>query len=208
LKLRATRLSPKRDSKRVYLSTFSNRSALSSLLGYLLAMAAWQSVMTYNSSFFGEWFGITVGEVSIMILFGALLYTLGSIACGRIVNKVSRKKLMVLFTLGLSVLVMSYTQMPSFLASGGVLCLACLFGGIMYAASTNLIMEQLPRFAGTMMSLSRAVTHVEFSIGAGLGGTLLMLHGYQRMFLVLGALALASAVVFRFYTHDGTPEKE
>ncbi len=191
-----------------YLSIFSNRSALSSLLGYLLAMAAWQSVMTYNSSFFREWFGITIGEASIVILFGALLYTLGSIACGRIVNRVGRKRLTVFSTLGLGVLVMSYTHMPSFLASGGVLCLACLLGGMMDAASTNLIMEQLPQFAGTMMSLSRAVTQVGFSIGAGLGGSLLLLHGYQRMFLALGALALASAVVFRFYTHDRTPEKD
>lgn len=197
-----------RGLKESYASIFANTSALSSLLGYLLAMATWQSVMTYNSSFFREWFGITIGEASILVLFGASSYTLGSIVSGRMVNRMGRKTLAVLTMLVVGVGVMSYTYIPDVLASGGMLCLACLLAGMMDTASTSLIMEQLPQFAGTMMSLSRAVTQVGFSIGAGLGGTLLLLYGYQKMFVAIGALALASAVVYHFFIEDSPPEFE
>ena len=72
----------------------------------------------------------------------------------------------------------------------------------MDAASTSFIVEQLPAYAGVMVSLSRAVIQVGFSVGSGLGGVFLFLFGYQDMFLLLGSLAIASAIVFHFFTID------
>ena len=188
--------------KESFKEVFSNRSAISSLAGLLFAMAAWQAVMTYNSSFFREAFKWTIGETSILILFGASLYTFGGIAAGRMVNRMGRKPLTVVPILVAGIMIMSFSRMPSAMLSGGLLCVSCLLVGMMDASSTNLIIEQLPAYAGVMMSLSRAVTQVGFSVGSGLGGALLLLSGYQYMFLLLGSLAIASAVMFHFFTVD------
>jgi predicted MFS family arabinose efflux permease len=194
--------SSQRGLKESFKEVFSNRSAISSLVGLLFAMAAWQAVMAYFGSFFREWFNMTINETSILILFGATLYTLGSIASGRMMNRIGRKPLTVVPILIAGITIITYSRLPNVILSGGFLCVSCLLVGMMDAASTSFIVEQLPAYTGVMMSLSRAVNQVGFSIGSGLGGVFLLLYGYQDMFLLLGTLAIASALVFRFFTID------
>jgi predicted MFS family arabinose efflux permease len=188
--------------KESFKEVFSNRSAISSLVGLLFAMAAWQAVLTYFSSFFREWFNLTISEASILILFAATLYTFGGIASGRMVNRVGRKPLTVVPILIAGIAIITYSRLPNVMLSGVIFCVGCLLVGMMDAASTNLIVEQLPAFVGVMVSLSRAVTQFGFSVGSSLGGVFLLLYGYQDMFLLLGSLAIASAIVFHFFTID------
>jgi predicted MFS family arabinose efflux permease len=188
--------------KESFQNIFSNKSAFLSLVGLLLAMATGMAVNTYFSSFFREWFNMTIGEVSIIILIGSTLYTLGSIVCGRLVNRIGRKPLTVMTVLFSGVMIMSFSQIPNAWISGVFLCVGMLLFGMMDTASTSLIVEQLPEYAGVMMSLSRAVNQLGFSIGSGLGGLFLLLYGYQEMFLIFGALSIASALVFNYFTID------
>jgi len=81
---------------------------------------------------------------------------------------------------------------------------SCLFVGLMDTASTSLVIEQVPEYTGTMMSLSRAVTQIGFSIGSGAGGILLLFYGYQTMFLILGSLAVGAGLIFHLFTTDPT----
>jgi len=188
-------------------AVFSNRSAFSSLLGYLLAIATWQGVLTYFTSFFRESFLISIGEASIIILIGAILYTIGSVASSRIANRVGRKPLVAVSILIASIIVMVFTYSPIFVLSVGLLCVICLLVGMMDASSTSLIIEQLPLYAGIMMSLQRAVTQVGSSIGSGLGGAILIFSGYKSMFLILGVFGIASAMVFHWFTIDHSSSK-
>jgi len=188
--------------KESFKKVFSNRSAISSLAGLLFAMAAWQSVMAYFSSFFREGFNWTIGDTSILVLFGSTLYTVGSIACGRMMNRMGRKPLTVVPILIAGIGIISFSRLPIAMLAGGVICLICLMVGVMDAASTSLIIEQLPAYTGVMMSLSRAGTQLGFSVGSGLGGVSLLLYGYQGMFLLLGSFAIVSAIMFHFFTVD------
>jgi predicted MFS family arabinose efflux permease len=82
----------------------------------------------------------------------------------------------------------------------------CLLVGIMDASSTSLVIDQLPLYAGKMMSLQRVVTQVGSTIGSGLGGSILTLSSYNSMYLVLGIFGVASAMVFRWITIDASFE--
>ena len=188
--------------KESFQNIFSNRSASLSLVGLLLAMTTGSAVNTYFSSFFREWFTMTISEVSIIILFGSTLYTLGSIVSGRMVNRIGRKPLTVVTILFAGVVIMAFTRIPDARVSGVFLCVGMLLFGMMDTASTSLIVEQLPMYAGVMMSLSRAVNQLGFSVGSGLGGVFLLLYGYQDMFLILGTFSIASAIVFHYFTID------
>jgi predicted MFS family arabinose efflux permease len=181
---------------------FSNKSAFFSLVGLLLAMATFGAVNTYFSSFFREWFDMTIGEVAILMLFGASLYTIGSIVSGRMVNKFGRKKMSVLTVLVGGVIIMSFPRIPNVWISSVCLCVGILFTGMLDTASMSLIVEQLPLYTGVMTSLSRAVTQFGFSIGTGLGGVVLTKYGYQNMFLILGIFAVFSAITFQYFTVD------
>ena len=186
---------------------FSNRSAFFSLLGYLLAIVTWQSITTYNTSFFRNSFLISIGEASIIILIGATLYTIGSVASSRIANRVGRKSLVVISILVASIMVMVFSYSPIFMFSVGLLCAVCFLVGVMDASSTSLIIEQLPLYAGIMMSLQRAVTQVGGSIGSGLGGAILTGSSYKSMFLILGFFGIVSALVFHWFTIDPSSNK-
>jgi MFS family permease len=145
-----------------------------------------------------------IGEVSIIVLIASSLYTLGSIVSGKIVNRIGRKPLTVVTILFSGVMIMSFSRIPNAWISGVSLCVCMLSYGMMDTASTSLILEQLPVYAGVMMSLSRAVNQLGFSVGSGLGGLVLLLYGYQDMFLILGAFSIASAIVFQYFTIDSS----
>jgi len=181
---------------------FSNRSAFSSLLGYLLAIATWQAYLTYFASFFRSQFLTSIGETSIIILFGATLYTLGSAISSRIAKRVGRKPLVAVSILVVSIMIMILAYSPIFVLAFGLQCIICLSMGMMDASSTSLIIEQLPLYAGIMMSLQRAVTQTGGSIGSGLGGAILTLSNYSTMFTILGVFGITSAVVFYWFTVD------
>jgi predicted MFS family arabinose efflux permease len=197
-------ISAQRSLKESFQNIFSNRSVFLSFVGLLLVMASGSAVNTYFSSFFREWFNMMIGEVSIIVLIASSLYTLGSIVSGKIVNRIGRKPLTVVTILFSGVMIMSFSRIPNAWISGVSLCVCMLSYGMMDTASTSLILEQLPVYAGVMMSLSRAVNQLGFSVGSGLGGLVLLLYGYQDMFLILGAFSIASAIVFQYFTIDSS----
>jgi MFS family permease len=102
---------------------------------------------------------------------------------------------------------MVFSYSPIFVLSVGLLCIICLLVGMMDASSTSLIIEQLPLYAGIMMSLQRVVTQVGSSIGSGLGGAILTFSSYKSMFLILGVFGIASAMVFHWFTIDPSSSK-
>jgi len=187
-----------------YKNIFSNRSALFSLIGNLLAMATWQGILTYNISFYREWFQISLEEASIFILIGSSLYTVGSITSGRMVDRLGRKPLATVSIMAASLFFMAFSYLPTFLISATVVCLGWFLLGVRDTAATSLIIEQLPLYTGIMMSLNRAVTQVGFSVGSGFGGVLLLLYDYKLMFVGLGVLGILSAIVFQWLTLDPT----
>jgi DHA1 family inner membrane transport protein len=186
----------------VFKKIFSNRSASSSLLGYLLAIAAWQGILTYNTSFFRDSFLISIGEASIIILIGATLYTIGSVASSRIASRVGRKRLVSVSILIAGIMIMVFSYSPIFVVSAGLLYAICFLVGVMDASSTSLIIEQLPLYSGIMMSLQRVVTQVGGTVGSGLGGAILTFSSYNSMFLVVGVFGIASAIVYKWFTVD------
>jgi len=183
---------------------FSNRSASSSLFGYLFAIVTWQGILTYGTSFFRDTFLISIGGASILILVGATLYTIGSVVSSRAAKRVGRKPLVAVSILVASMTFMVYTYLPTFMFSVGIFFVGCLLVGIMDASSTSLVIDQLPLYAGIMMSLQRVVTQVGSTLGSGLGGAILTFSGYNLMFLILGVFGVASAMVFHWFTVDAS----
>ena len=65
-----------------------------------------------------------------------------------------------------------------------------------FTAGGALIIEQLPKFRSTMMSLNTAFMNVGMLLASLIAGVLLNTYGYQAVGVVLGSLGILGAVVW------------
>jgi MFS family permease len=197
--------------KKDYLASFkgvlSSRSAAACLAGNTLRSIAFMVVLLYAMSFFREHFLVPTGFASLLTSGGALFYTLGSLVCGRFVSKFGRKPSAVMTALVGGVFAISFTFLPNLWFSLALFFLGAWFFGMGASASNSLTLEQIPKFRGTMMSLTSAAQSLGSALGAALGGSLLVSHDYQTMGIVLGALGIVAALVFYFFSIDPTEDK-
>jgi len=183
---------------------FRSRSALSCLLGPSLSMTAWQVVLLYAASFFRQRYAVSLSFISIANIAFAGTFTAGSLAAGRIIDRIGRKKVTVLSASLAGVFIMIFMLIPDFLTANALCVIACLFAGIRMTASTSLALEQVLTYRGTMMSLYTATDQIGLAIGSGLGGALLLMYNYEALGLVLGALGIAGAGIMQALAVDPT----
>jgi len=68
-------------------------------------------------------------------------------------------------------------------------------------AYTSLILDQVPAYRGTMMSLSSLSNNLALAIGTSIGSVILLSYDYEFLGL-FGILVLLGAFVFHFFTID------
>jgi len=154
------------------------------------------SIGYYSVSFFREQFDLSIAWGSSFILFGSLAGAVGGAAAGLLVNRVGRKNLGTLTFLLASMLTLVFTLMPTVELSGLVGLLRYWFAAMAATAGGSLILEQLPKFRGTMMSLNTAFMNVGMLVASLIGGSVLNSYGFQALGLLLGSLGLLGAVVW------------
>jgi len=133
-----------------------------------------------------------------------LCYAIGSVGGGRFVKRFGRKSLTVLTAFIAGVFAISYTNLPSLWLSLVLEFLGCLFAGMRVTAADSLILEQVPAFRGTMMSLNSAAANMGTALGAGLGGLALLMFNYEGVGISLGGMGIAGAIIFHLLATDPT----
>jgi DHA1 family inner membrane transport protein len=180
----------------------ANKSAVACLAGNALGNAGWQAIFLYSSSFFRQRYFVSTELASLLVFGGALCVTLGGLVSGRVINRVGRKKLAVLVSGLLGVCLMPYTAVSSLWFATVTRFLGSWLAGMMFSASASLELEQLPRFRGTMMSISAAMQSVGSALGAAIGGYVLLVYDYELVGISLGALAVIGAVIVHVLAVD------
>jgi predicted MFS family arabinose efflux permease len=182
----------------------SNKSASACLVGTALSTATWFSLVLYFASFFRQRFLVSIDFVSVITIGTSLSVVLGNIICGRLVNRFGRKPLTVFSSFLIGVLSYSVTNIPNLWLSIAFLIFFCISAAIMITSFSSLTLEQVPRFRGTMMSLSSAAMSMGDLIGGALGGLLLIKFDYGFLGITFGALAVVGASVFHLFAIDTT----
>lgn len=184
-----------------------NKSAVGCLVGNVLRNAAFMAILLYSTSFFIQRFDLTEGTASFVILGAALCYTLGSIAAGSVVNRFGRKLSTVSTALLGGLFTISYAFAPNIWLSLTLDFTAAWFMGMMTSAASSLTLEQVPRYRGSMMSMSQAAASLGGAVGAAVGGFALDWYGYDVLGALLGGMGIVAAVVFLFATREPAREK-
>ena len=179
-----------------------NRSALACLIGATLSSAAWQGIVFFSTSFYRSNFELPTLLAAYLLAIIAVFFTIGSVLSGRITNKIGRKRLTVFGLLVMSSFTILFTNIPNFWVSFPIAVLGGFFGGIRYAASNNLSLEQIPEYGGTMMSLNTAAVNLGATLGSMIGGYILLVSSWQYLGTALGSLGLIALLIYQIFTKD------
>ena len=203
----ASKLRPQQTAVgRSFLMGFSaimrNRSAVSCLLCFVLSMVGFQAILLYMASFFRQTFALSTGVTSLIILGSSIFYTLGSLASGRFVSRLGRKNTVILVNMLSGVCLIVYMNLSSFLPVMLFYCLSALFSGAGFAAYQSLIVEQVPEYRGTMMSLTSAANNMGTALGAAIGGAILLNFNYGVFGATLGVIGIVSVGLLQLLGSD------
>jgi predicted MFS family arabinose efflux permease len=185
-----------------------NKSALACLVGTMLVGASFQAIFLYASSFFRQRYLISTEVASLFVFGGAMCVTLGSMMSGRFVNRLGRKRLVVLVGGLQSVCIIVYATVPSLWIATSARFVGSGMAGVMFSALGSLSLEQMPRFRGTMMSIHTAMQSIGSALGAGIGGLALVLYDYELVGISLGVLAVIGAIIIRGFAIDPISDKQ
>lgn len=182
-----------------------NKSAISSLLGYVLANASLTVLGSYLPSYLRETFLVSTEFVSTVFATVYVVYIVGSIACARIVDRFGRKPVLVWSLFVESILILVSSVIPNLWLTLVIIYLAHLFMGFIYTVAISLALEQLPGFQGTMMSLNSAAGNLGMALGSAVGGLILVLYDYGLIGLSLGALGIIATIIYKTQVIDLNP---
>lgn len=188
-----------------YLSSFKqvlyNKSATACFFGtaFISSAGVWSS---FASSFMRQEFNVSVQTVSFVVLGVILVYALGSIVGGYLVNVIGRKHLVVLSYFFRGLLIFATSIMPNFLGAVIMSFFATFAGGLGITSGRSLALEQAPDSRGTMMSLSGTFWSVGGVIGSVVGSIVLGQYGYQILGLSFGSLGVIASIIILFFAID------
>jgi predicted MFS family arabinose efflux permease len=180
----------------------NNKSALSCLISPSLASAAWTAIIVFSASFRRQRFLLATDFVTILTMGAALCFIISSLGSGKIINKIGRKKIAVITALLTGIFTLVYTNVPDLWVSVACTCIAALFAGLRFTATTSLALEQMPEFRSTMMSLYAVSDSIGAALGAGVGGLILISYNYEELAAVLGAMGILSSIILWKYAVD------
>jgi predicted MFS family arabinose efflux permease len=185
-----------------------NRSTLASLSVTVLTMAE-GAIGFYSISFFRSQFAMSITFGSMIILIGNILSAVGGVVAGVLVNRVGRKPLGTITCLIAALLTISFSFMPTFTLSWGLSVIRFWFGGMAFTAGGSLVIEQLPRFRSTMMSLNTVAMNVGMLLASISSGIVLDIYSnYQIMALILGGFGVLGTVVWVALVKDPCKNKK
>jgi putative MFS transporter len=188
----------------------TNKSAVACLISGF-AVGAFFASNAFAASFLKYAFDFTPFQRSLVAISGLAFLTAGVFVGGLLVNKIGRKNLTVATSIpAIALSIVAYVLSMYVQDIGLFLALrwaSGLAGGIPLVAGTNLTLEQIPKFRGTMMSLHSAVSGTGGACGFFIGGAIINfftdpLVGYPLMVTVVGSMGLAGSVLLYFFAKD------
>lgn len=185
---------------------FQNKSASAFLVGVTL-LSILQSWGLFAITFYRSQFSASLDSAVLILLMVTLFMGIGGFTGGRIVNKLGRKRTLVLTTISRSILVAFLVYAPNLWIALPIDFLFIWLAGVGFTASGSLGLEQVPNSRGTMMSLVTMVGALGGALGVFVGGVVFDSFGFLVMGPFFAFFGIASALVFQIFTKDAPLQK-
>lgn len=190
---------------RSFKQVLTNRSATACLIASLLTVAGIQ-VTVFALAFYRTLFAVPRGWTVGIMEAATIIAIVASLVAGRLVNRFGAKRIVILSTLLNAFFVMTFFFIPNLWVSLTFDLLHVWFTAIAGTAFACLILDQVPKSRGTMMSLNSIFNNIGNAIAPAVGGALLVWTDgvYGAIGLALGSLTIAGVAVLFFFAKDPT----
>ena len=193
---------PKEGYVTSFKQVFSNRSAISCLVGGIVAAAGVGSFGIFAIAFYREHFLVSRDFTVAVMLAVSSVFIVAALVVGRLVNRVGAKNLAVGSLLLSGVFSVAFFLAPNLWVALGLNVIQAWFFAAGGTAYSCLILDQVPHSRGTMMSLNTVCGGVGGAIGVAIGGTLLVLISYQAVGFAIAAFCFVATAIYYFLTKD------
>jgi FSR family fosmidomycin resistance protein-like MFS transporter len=157
----------------------------------------------YSASFFREKFGLSLVSAALLVSLAVLVvFSLGSILGGHLVNRVGRKRLLLATLFIPSPILVLLAFLSDLWLTLALFYLFNFIYSLSNSPSVSLTIEQSPESRGTMMSMMSIFTTSGMIMAAAVGGMALVLSGWTGVIFTFVTLQLISVAIFFFLTED------
>jgi DHA1 family inner membrane transport protein len=180
-----------------YRGVLASRSALACLLGNLMAGGAWAGgVVVYTVTYLREAFLLPRSDAS-NIFSGLVVGVLvGNYLGGLLAKRLGSKRVIVTSSFLTGVLIICYMNAPNIQLTVVIVAVMSLAAGIILTCANTLLLGQVPRYRGTVMSVNSAATQLGVALGALFGGLVLYFYSWGMMGVVFGAMHIIASIVY------------
>jgi len=181
----------------------TNKSAIACMVGSALF---WFSAVipVYGVTFYRLHFHESLSTAAIFYSIVAAMLLLGSVVGGRLINRMGRRRLAVVAGTFEGIFAVLMVFVPNVWASLVMWMVSGAFAGVIAAALLGLVLEQVPGFRGTMLSITTSFHYVGYILALSISGLLLNVYAnnFQIIYTMFGAAAISSAAVLFFFAKD------
>ncbi len=182
---------------------FTNRSATAVLIANILTVAGAQ-VAIWAVAFYRTKFGLTREWTGLIYDLAIVLFIIAPLVAGRLVNRFGAKRLCVTSGFLAAVFVLVFFFVP-FLWGALVLdMLHVWFASTALVAGACLVVDQVPNYRSTMVSLNNIFNSTGNAIAAAIGGALLYATNgiYGSVGAALGIMTIAGVAILFLFAKD------
>jgi predicted MFS family arabinose efflux permease len=186
----------------------TNKSAIACVISAVL-LGLNGALLFYFVTFWRMYFSVSLSTGASFALLGASSALFGSLVAALMINRAGRRLLTISAALFAGILHISFTFVPNLYGSLALWAAASFFVGLYLASFASLVLEQVPGFRGTMMSLYQSFRYIGLIMGASISGLILNLYVNNFHIVMVmggGAAVVAAAIVFLF-AKDPTKSK-
>ncbi|HTY73984.1 MAG TPA: MFS transporter [Candidatus Nanoarchaeia archaeon] len=190
-----------------YLQAFkqilSSRSAMACVVSTALA-ALVATIPTYAVSFYRLFFNTAPSTAALFSSLAAVGGIIGGAGAGTLINRRGRKFLTVVSAFISGIFGILITFVPNVWISVAFWALCASILGMTWAALYSLVLEQVPDFKGSMMSVNHIFRNMGLILGVAIGGAVLNLffNNFQILMTIFGASGIALGLIILLFATD------
>ncbi|WP_395761574.1 MFS transporter [Bacillus sp. 3G2] len=171
-----------------------NISVLFALLATFLWTIGLHGMFSYIGVYYGNNFGLSVGEIGIVIFLAGIGSVVGNILGGKLADKIGKRNVISIASIVVAISVMVFSlSIENLVTAITVHIIWSLFIGFGQASLTALVSELKPAARGTVMALNSSAMYIGMTIASG-AASLTVSNGFP--FSSLGIMcAIASLLV-------------
>jgi DHA1 family inner membrane transport protein len=196
---------PSSEYSKAFKQIFSNKSAVACLVSTTLLFIL-AAVALYAVSFYRIQFSVLPTTGGMFAAVAAVGGFFGAAGGGRLINRFGRKPLTVAAAFVAGIFAILFTFIPNMWVSVVFWAVSSFSAAMTGAALTSLVLEQVPEFRASIMSMNALFGGIGSVLGFIIGGLVLNLYAnnFQLLMTIFGAGGVATASVVLLLARDPT----